>query len=61
MDDVSKEEVDAIEFMRIDDIEKNPRLLCAMHVLSVHGTSEDVEAAAKALHRIAAKAMRRKQ
>ena len=62
-DDVSNEEVDAVEFMRIDDLDisQHPKLLVALHVLAVHGTGPDVDAAADALTRIAAKAMVRRK
>jgi hypothetical protein len=74
MDDVSNEEVDAVEFTRVSKRGLKAldpsvlqmfggalkRVVIAIHAIDEFGADEDMEAAADALKRIAAKAMRRK-
>jgi hypothetical protein len=67
MDDVSNEEVDAVEFTRVGGgtrlllVRGEPnKLVAAWGALSAFGTPEDEEEAAKLIAKVAAKAMRRK-
>jgi len=58
-DDVSNEEVDAVEFVRVPS--PTARLAAAIDAVRVFGSEDDREKAAAALMRIAAKAMLRRK
>jgi len=59
-DDVSNEEVDAVEFTRVVGSPSLTRYDAAFTALVTFGSDADFEEATKELTRIAAKAMRRK-